>query len=101
MSSESRNYTLVCHPPNNERFDIWHSSNPLNNPNSLFLMQYSLIAIVSQCVNLFLKPLGQSSIVSRILVSFLYPIYFTTLFYSLYNINIFFKRLKKDKKFID
>ncbi|WJX58942.1 hypothetical protein P8452_44342 [Trifolium repens] len=68
MTSTTGNYTIVCQNPHNyERHDIWHFDNPLNNPNCLFFLQCSLIAIVSQCIDLCLKPLGQSSIVSQIL----------------------------------
>ncbi|KAE9587738.1 hypothetical protein Lal_00022011 [Lupinus albus] len=60
---------LVCQDPhshNHER-DIWHLGNPLYSPTSLLFMQISLTAIVSQCIDLCLKPLGQSSLVSQIL----------------------------------
>ncbi|OIW04121.1 hypothetical protein TanjilG_00681 [Lupinus angustifolius] len=47
--------------------DIWHLGNPFQNPATLFFLQCSLIFIVSQCIDLCLKPLGQCSIVSQIL----------------------------------
>ncbi|KAK7281072.1 hypothetical protein RIF29_08747 [Crotalaria pallida] len=65
---------LVCQDPhshNNER-DIWHFRNPLYSPASLLFMQMSLIAIVSQGIDLCLRPLGQSSLVSQILGGMLF-----------------------------
>ncbi|KAK7276441.1 hypothetical protein RIF29_17580 [Crotalaria pallida] len=64
------NETLVeCIDPHSHHLhhDIWHLGNPLQNHSALFLLQWSLIGIVSKCIDLCLKPLGQCSIVSQIL----------------------------------
>ncbi|CAI8586357.1 unnamed protein product [Vicia faba] len=68
MNFESEPYKFVCQNPRNyENYDIWHSANPLHNPRSLFLLQYSLLSVVSQFIYLCIQPLGQSSIVAQIL----------------------------------
>ncbi|OIV98417.1 hypothetical protein TanjilG_16744 [Lupinus angustifolius] len=68
----NRTALLVCQDPHSHERDIWHLGNPLYSPTSLLLMQISLIAIVSQCIDLCLKPLGQSSLVSQILGGMLF-----------------------------
>ncbi|CAK8538362.1 unnamed protein product [Lathyrus sativus] len=68
MNFESGTIKFLCQSPHNyESSDIWHSANPLHNPRSLFLLQYSLLSIVSQFIFLCIQPLGQSSIVAQIL----------------------------------
>ncbi|XP_058744895.1 cation/H(+) antiporter 15-like [Vicia villosa] len=72
MNFESGTYKFLCQNPRNyDNYDIWHSANPLHNPRSLFLLQYSLLSIVSQFIFLCIQPLGQSSIVAQILTGVL------------------------------
>ncbi|KAK7281077.1 hypothetical protein RIF29_08752 [Crotalaria pallida] len=65
---------MVCQDPHSYNFerDIWHLGNPLHSPTSLLLLQSSLIALVSQGIDVCLKPLGQSSLVSQILGGMLF-----------------------------
>ncbi|KAK7281073.1 hypothetical protein RIF29_08748 [Crotalaria pallida] len=65
---------FVCQDPHsyNHQRDIWHLGNPLNSPSSLLFLQISLIALVSQGIDICLKPLGQSSLVSQILGGMLF-----------------------------
>ena len=50
---------------------FWFGNNPLEFSMPLLLLQLSLMSIVTQCIYLVLKPLGQTAIVSQILVSLL------------------------------
>lgn len=71
--SEIGNKTLVCQNPHSfGHFDVWHRGNPLESPTCLLFLQVSMMTIVTQIMDACLKPLGQSSLVSQILVSFLY-----------------------------
>ncbi|MED6172202.1 hypothetical protein PIB30_047864 [Stylosanthes scabra] len=59
---------LVCQNPHSYGYkDVWHLGNPLDSPTSLLFVQLSLITMLSQCIEVCLKPLGQSSLVSQIL----------------------------------
>ena len=68
--------TLVCHDhlvvPETL---VWLGGNPIQSPTSLLLMQLSLISLVSILINICLRPLGQSSVVSQIFVRFLFHAY--------------------------
>ncbi|TKY47598.1 Cation/H(+) antiporter 15 [Spatholobus suberectus] len=66
--SEYANKTLICQNPHSYgHLDIWHLGNPLESPTCLLFMQVSLITVVTQFIDICLKPLGQSSLVSQIL----------------------------------
>ncbi|XP_019454980.1 PREDICTED: cation/H(+) antiporter 15-like [Lupinus angustifolius] len=69
IGSGNKSSLVVCVNPFMHAYhhDIWHLGNPFQNPATLFFLQCSLIFIVSQCIDLCLKPLGQCSIVSQIL----------------------------------
>ncbi|XP_041006590.1 cation/H(+) antiporter 15-like [Juglans microcarpa x Juglans regia] len=61
------NMSLVCHDPRSKTNKlIWYHGNPLKSPTALLLLQLSAISLVSQLIDVGLKPLGQSSIVSQI-----------------------------------
>ncbi|XP_048446629.1 cation/H(+) antiporter 15-like [Pyrus x bretschneideri] len=61
------NVSLVCQAPHGSIVSggLGRYHNPLRSSTSLFLLQLSAIAIVSQLINLCLKPMGQSTIVSQ------------------------------------
>ncbi|KAK7305935.1 hypothetical protein VNO77_43848 [Canavalia gladiata] len=65
----SGNKTLVCQDPHSYGHkDIWQQGhNLLDSPTCLLFVQVSLITIATQLVDVCLKPLGQSSLVSQIL----------------------------------
>ncbi|XP_061375058.1 cation/H(+) antiporter 15-like [Gastrolobium bilobum] len=68
MDPVSRNMTMICQDPHSSNHkDIWHWGNPLDSPTPVLFMQVSLITIVTQIMDVCLKPLGQSSLVSQIL----------------------------------
>jgi len=72
-ASAVQNKTLVCQDPHSYgQTNVWQSGDPLDSPTRLFFMQVSLITLVTQLMDICLRPLGQSSLVSQILVSFLY-----------------------------
>ena len=48
---------------------LWFHDDPLEYTLPLLLVQLSLISIITRSIYIFLKPLGQPSIVSHILVS--------------------------------
>lgn len=48
---------------------LWFHDDPLEYTLPLLLLQLSLISIITRSIYIFLKPLGQPSIVSHILVS--------------------------------
>ncbi|KAL4350066.1 hypothetical protein HN51_031148 [Arachis hypogaea] len=59
---------MVCQNPHSYGHkDVWHLGNPLDSPTSLLFVQVSLITMLSQVIEVCLKPLGQSSLVSQIL----------------------------------
>uniref|UniRef100_A0A5B7C9H8 Uncharacterized protein n=1 Tax=Davidia involucrata TaxID=16924 RepID=A0A5B7C9H8_DAVIN len=61
------NKTLVCQDPGNiVSKGAWLHQNPLYFTTPLLLLQLSVISITSSLIDLCLKPLGQSSIVSQI-----------------------------------
>ncbi|CAL8126123.1 unnamed protein product [Prunus armeniaca] len=62
------NVTLVCQDPHSSIASggVWRHRSPLRSATSLLLMQLSVIGVVSQLINLCLKPMGQSTIVSQI-----------------------------------
>lgn len=67
-----RNRTIVCHGWGGNvgtHSGVWENNNPLYYATPLLLLQLSLISIVSLFIDLCLQPLGQSTIVSQILVS--------------------------------
>ncbi|KAK7387486.1 hypothetical protein VNO78_28330 [Psophocarpus tetragonolobus] len=67
-SASEANKTLVCQDPHSYGHnDIWHSGNPFESPTCLLFMQVSLMTTVTQLMDICLKPLGQSSLVSQIL----------------------------------
>lgn len=73
MTMVMANMTLVCHDPRSKTNKlIWYHGNPLKSPTALLLLQLSAISLVSQLIDVGLKPLGQSSIVSQIFVRFLF-----------------------------
>ncbi|XP_027337562.1 cation/H(+) antiporter 15-like [Abrus precatorius] len=68
MEPGNGNLTLVCQDPHGYGHnDIWHLGNPLDSPTCLLLVQVALITVVTQFIDICLKPLGQSSLVSQIL----------------------------------
>ena len=72
-ASEILNKTLVCQDPHSYGHkNIWQTGNPLESPTCLFFMQVSLMSLVTHVMDVCLRPLGQSSLVSQILVSSLY-----------------------------
>lgn len=91
FESATGTYKFLCqNPRNHASYDIWHSANPLHNPRSLFLLQYSLLSIVSQFIFLCIQPLAQSSIVAQILVSFLYSkhVLYSSISYAFYSLKL-------------
>ncbi|XP_050385896.1 cation/H(+) antiporter 15-like [Argentina anserina] len=68
------NVTLVCQDPHNtvNVRGFWSGKNPLDSSTSLLLVQLSLITFVSTFVNVWLRHLGQSSIVSNIFSGILF-----------------------------
>lgn len=60
---------------------LWLGDDPLSFSVPLLLLQLSLISIFTRSIYIFLKPFGQPSIVSQILVSF--SIYICKFFLSL------------------
>ncbi|KAI4306904.1 hypothetical protein L6164_030144 [Bauhinia variegata] len=63
---------MVCHDARfygngTTRTDVFHEGDPFTSPSDLIFLQVSLIALVSQCINFYLKPLGQSTLVSQTL----------------------------------
>lgn len=70
------NVTLVCQDPHNtvNARGVWNGKSPLNSSTSLILVQLSLVGLVSSFINLWLRRLGQSSIVSNIFVSFIFDL---------------------------
>lgn len=66
------NKTMFCHDPSMvNSYGVWHGRSPLQSSVPLILAQLTLITLTSKLVDLGLKPLGQPSIVSQIVVSFL------------------------------
>lgn len=64
------NKTMFCHDPSMINSNgIWHGKNPLLSSVPLLLTQLTLISLASKTAEICLRPLGQSSIVSQILVS--------------------------------
>ena len=64
------NRTLVCHDPHKISSNgLWTNENPLNYSTPLLLMQLSLVSLTSMLIDVIIKPLGQSTIVSQIFVS--------------------------------
>lgn len=57
-------------------FGIWIHRNPLNFALPLMLLQLAAISFASLLIEVFLQPLGQSSIVAQILVRFSFPLPF-------------------------
>ncbi|KAK7379418.1 hypothetical protein VNO80_04878 [Phaseolus coccineus] len=71
--SNLQNKTLVCQDLHiYGHRNVWQSGNPLESPTCLFFMQVSLMTIVIQLMDICLKPLGQSSLVSQILGGMLF-----------------------------
>lgn len=69
------NRTYICQ--NTQRAAqgvIWYSGNPLKVPYSLFMIEFSVFSSVSLLFEFLLKPLGQSKLVSHLLVCFLFQI---------------------------
>nr|XP_027110700.1 cation/H(+) antiporter 15-like [Coffea arabica] len=61
------NRTLVCHDPHKISSNgLWTNENPLNYSTPLLLMQLSLVSLTSMLIDVIIKPLGQSTIVSQI-----------------------------------
>ncbi|XP_061995958.1 cation/H(+) antiporter 15-like [Rosa rugosa] len=62
------NVTVVCQNPHNtiNVKGFWSGKNPLDSSTSLLLVQLSVVALLSNFVNLLLRQIGQSSIVSNI-----------------------------------
>lgn len=64
------NRNIVCQYKDNvATFGIWINRNPLNFALPLILLQLAAISFASLLIEVFLRPLGQSSIVAQILVS--------------------------------
>ncbi|RDX79198.1 Cation/H(+) antiporter 15, partial [Mucuna pruriens] len=71
--SGNANKTLVCQNPHSYGHkDIWHLGNPFDSPTCLLFMQASLITVVTQFLDICLRQLGQSSLVSQILVGVMF-----------------------------
>ncbi|KAL6126806.1 hypothetical protein ACLB2K_074851 [Fragaria x ananassa] len=68
------NVTLVCQDPHNtvNVRGFWSGKNPLDSSTSLLLVQLSIITFVSTFVNLWLRQIGQSSVVSNIFSGILF-----------------------------
>lgn len=65
---------IVCQYKDNiSTFGIWIKHNTLNYALPLILLQLSAISIASMLIEMCLRPLGQSSIVSQILVRRRFP----------------------------
>lgn len=76
---------MLCYNPlDTTHKSVWSLGNPLGSPTSLLFFQISLITIVTQFLYACLKPLGQTSLVSQILVSFFltYMYFFTILMFN-------------------
>jgi hypothetical protein len=70
------NSTILCHSPYGiTHKSIWELGNPLTSPTPLLLLQVSMITVVIQFFDACLKPLGQTSLVSQILVSSFQTLY--------------------------
>ncbi|CAK8566428.1 unnamed protein product [Lathyrus sativus] len=62
------NSSVICtNPQLQSSKSVWHLGNPLSSPTSLLFLQVSLITIVTQFMDVCLRPLGQTSLVSHIL----------------------------------
>ncbi|XP_058787630.1 cation/H(+) antiporter 15-like isoform X1 [Vicia villosa] len=62
------NSTVICtSPPLNTHKSVWQYGNPLSSPTSLLFLQVFVITIVTQFLDICLRPLGQTSLVSYIL----------------------------------
>lgn len=57
-------------------FGVWIKRNPLNYSVPLILVQFSLISITSMLIDICLRPLGQSSMVTQIFVRILISVTF-------------------------
>lgn len=61
--------TYVCYEPLSVGSKgIWLRDNPLNHATPLLLMQLAAISLASLLIDLCLRPLGQSTLVSKICV---------------------------------
>lgn len=61
--------TYVCYKPLSVvSRGIWLGDNPLNHASPLLLLQLASISLASLLIDLCLRPLGQSTIVSKICV---------------------------------
>ena len=69
---DSMNQTYVCETVERRGDDTWQYlfQMSVKSPSSLFLLQLSAISLVSQLMESLFKPLGQSTVVSHIFVSF-------------------------------
>jgi len=84
------NATVICQNPYGiTHKSVWQLGNPLTSPTSLLFMQISIITIVTQFLEACLRPLGQTSLVSQILVSFFLTYTYFTKFNDHYNINYY------------
>ncbi|KAG6393597.1 hypothetical protein SASPL_147841 [Salvia splendens] len=67
------NRNIVCQYKDNvATFGIWINRNPLNFSLPLILLQLAAISLASLLIEIFLRPLGQSSIVAQILGGILF-----------------------------
>ncbi|KAI5407742.1 cation/H(+) antiporter 15, partial [Lathyrus oleraceus] len=61
------NSSVICQSTIQTHKSVWQLGNPLSSPTSLLFLQVALITIVTQFLDICLRPLGQTSLVSYIL----------------------------------
>lgn len=84
------NATVLCQNPHVIiHKNVWNLGNPLTSPTSLLFLQISIITIVTQLLDACLRPLGQTSLVSHILVSFFLTYTYFTKFNDHHNVNYY------------